>query len=71
LIEDQVRICRSRVEAEGWSYLHAYADRAISGATALRPGYQTLLEDARHGEFDIVVAEALDGLSSDVLHERK
>jgi site-specific DNA recombinase len=41
------------VEAEGWSYLHAYADRAISGATALRPGYQTLLEDARHGEFDI------------------
>jgi len=64
-IEDQVRLCRARIEREGWQYLHAYTDRAVSGASALRPAYQSLLEDARRGGFDIVVAEALDRLSRD------
>jgi DNA invertase Pin-like site-specific DNA recombinase len=64
-IEDQVRLCRTRIEREGWQYLHAYTDRAVSGASALRPAYQSLLEDARRGGFDIVVAEALDRLSRD------
>jgi hypothetical protein len=36
-IEDQVRLCRKRIEQEGWQYLHAYTDRAVSGASALRP----------------------------------
>jgi DNA invertase Pin-like site-specific DNA recombinase len=64
-IEDQVRLCRKRIEQEGWQYLHAYIDRAMSAASALRPAYQKLLDDARKGEFDIVVAEALDRLSRD------
>jgi DNA invertase Pin-like site-specific DNA recombinase len=64
-IEDQVQLCRERIKSEGWNYLHAYTDRAISGSTTLRPAYQRLLEDARHGQFDIVVAEALDRLSRD------
>jgi site-specific DNA recombinase len=65
-IEDQVRVCRERIELEGWAYLHAYTDRAISGSTALRPAYQRLIEDARRGEFDILVAEALDRVSRDM-----
>jgi site-specific DNA recombinase len=64
-IEDQIRLCRKRIEHEGWEYLHAYTDRALSGASALRPAYQGLLEDARRGQFDVVVAEALDRLSRD------
>ena len=31
----------------------------------LRPGVQALLEDARRGAFEIVVAEALDRVSRD------
>src|SRR2546421_12211153 len=58
-------MCRARIEQEGWQYLHTYTDRARSGASALRPAYQSLLEDARRGAFDIVVAEALDRLSRD------
>ena len=54
-IEDQVRLCRARIEQEGWEYLHAYTDRAVSGASALRPAYQRLIEDARRGEFEVVV----------------
>ena len=64
-IEDQIRICRERIKQEGWEYRHAYTDRAQSGASALRPAYQKLLEDARHGQFEVVVAEALDRLSRD------
>jgi DNA invertase Pin-like site-specific DNA recombinase len=64
-IEDQVRLCRAVIEKEGWQYRHAYTDRAVSGASTLRPAYQNLLEDARLGQFDVVVAEALDRLSRD------
>jgi site-specific DNA recombinase len=64
-IEDQVRLCRERIDREGWTYLHAYTDRAQSGASTLRRAYQQLLEDARARKFDVVVAEALDRLSRD------
>jgi site-specific DNA recombinase len=64
-IEDQVRQCRARIEQEGWQLGAAYSDHAISGATILRPGYQRMLEDARAGRFDVLVAEALDRLSRD------
>ena len=37
----------------------------MSGQIRMRPGYQKLLEDARAGAFDVVVAEALDRLSRD------
>lgn len=50
-IEDQVRLCRARSDAEGWSLLATYTDHAMSGASRLRPGYQKLLEDARSGQF--------------------
>ena len=38
-IEDQVRICRERIEREGWTSVEVYSDAALSGATTLRPGY--------------------------------
>ena len=37
-IEDQVRICRDRIEREGWTLVEVYSDAAVSGATTLRPG---------------------------------
>jgi len=64
-IEDQVRLCRELVERRGWTMLHCYSDRAASGASTLRAGYQRLLEDARADQFDVVVAEALDRISRD------
>ena len=64
-IEDQVRVCRQRIEHEGWHLAATYSDAASSGASRLRPGYQKLLEDARGGQFKVIVAEALDRLSRD------
>src|SRR6266849_5874876 len=64
-IEDQVRLCKTRIEAEKWVLGDVYSDHAMSGSIRMRPGYQKLLEDARTGAFDVVVAEALDRLSRD------
>jgi site-specific DNA recombinase len=65
-IEDQFRICREHVGREGWQVVDTYQDAAISGASViLRPGVQSLLQDAQRGKFDIVLAEALDRVSRD------
>ena len=64
-IEDQLRTCKERVVREGWRLSQVYRDAAMSGASALRPGYQALLECVRQGECKVIVTEALDRLSRD------
>ncbi|GBR01742.1 hypothetical protein AOE01nite_28840 [Acetobacter oeni] len=65
-IDDQFRICREHARREKWKVVGAYKDAGISGASMiLRPGIQTLLQDAQAGRFDIVLAEALDRVSRD------
>ena len=48
--------------------MHSYCGHCCAFAPALTPGYQQLIEDARKGAFDIVVAEALDRISRDQEH---
>ena len=50
-IEDQVRICRERATKEGWDIVDTYSDRSISGASLIRPGIQSLMEDIERGRF--------------------
>ncbi len=65
-IEDQLRICREQAAREGWQIVGTYTDAAISGASViLRPGVQSLVQDAQAEKFDMVLAEALDRLSRD------
>ncbi|MGB8843560.1 MAG: recombinase family protein [Aliidongia sp.] len=64
-IEDQLRVCRLHAEKQGWTIVDSYTDRAISGASLLRPGIQELIQDATRGRFVIVLAEAMDRLSRD------
>src|SRR5438067_1650457 len=64
-IEDQIRSCKERIEKESWVLTATYTDHAVSGSVLLRPGYQKLLEGARAGLFDVLIAEALDRLSRD------
>ncbi|MBI6630364.1 recombinase family protein [Pontibaca sp. S1109L] len=64
-IDDQIRLCREKAEREGWEIVDAYTDRAVSGASMLRPGLQALLRDAQEQRFDLVLCEALDRLSRD------
>ncbi len=64
-IEDQLRLCRLHAEKQGWTIIDSYTDRAISGASLLRPGVQELIQDAARGRFAVVLAEAMDRLSRD------
>ena len=62
-IEDQNRACRDLAARLGLEVVETYSDRAISGASMMRPGLQKLLRDAQSGQFDVVLSEALDRLS--------
>jgi site-specific DNA recombinase len=64
-IDDQVRLCRERLERDGHELAKVYTDRALSGATLIRSGIQCLLEEASRGSFHLVYAEALDRISRD------
>ena len=64
-IDDQVRLCRERIERDGHELVEIYSDRAVSGATLIRPGVQRLMQDAGRGGFNLVYAEALDRISRD------
>jgi len=64
-IEDQLRQCRERAAREGWTIVDSYSDRAVSGASLIRSGIQSLLADAQAGRFDMVLSEALDRISRD------
>ncbi len=64
-IDDQLRLCRIYAEKQGWTIVGTYQDRAVSGASLVRAGIQGLLVDALHGQFDIVLSEALDRISRD------
>ncbi len=60
-----MRQCRERAAREGWQVVTTYTDRAVSGASLIRPGIQALLADVQAGRFEIVLSEALDRISRD------
>jgi site-specific DNA recombinase len=64
-VDDQVRVCRQRADREDWVVTATFSDRAISGASLIRPGLQELISEAMAGRVDIVLTEALDRLSRD------
>ena len=65
-IDDQFQVCREHAERSGWTVAGGYRDAVASGASMIfRPGLQALIEDARRGSFDVVVAVALDRVSRD------
>lgn len=61
-IDDQLRQGRRVAESLQLSVVGTFEDRGISAGTAQRPGYQSMLEAARRGEFDIICAEDVSRL---------
>ena len=39
-IEDQIEVCKRYIDRESWRLVDIYEDRALSGSSAIRPGYQ-------------------------------
>ena len=65
-IDDQVRLCRERASQLGYEVVEVFSDYAISASTLRnRPGMMALMDAARQGQIDVVLAEALDRISRD------
>ena len=65
-IDDQVRLCREHCERNNLSVSAVFTDYAISGGNlSNRPGMLSLMQAAKQGDFDVVIAEALDRISRD------
>jgi site-specific DNA recombinase len=64
-ITDQFRNCAQRAAREGWTITARYEDKAISGATAERPAYQQMLQDAKAKQFDVLLVDDFSRLSRD------
>ncbi len=61
-VEDQIEVCRRYADQRAWMVIDTYDDRAISGASTARPGFQAMMADAAIRRFDVILAESLDRL---------
>jgi site-specific DNA recombinase len=64
-IEDQARNCIRYAERAGMDIAHRFEDKAISGMSKQRPGYQDMLAAAERREFDVLLVDDLSRLSRD------
>ena len=56
-IDDQVRLCRERLDQDQIEVRDIFVDRAISGsALQTRSGIQALLDEVARGSVDIVIS---------------
>ncbi|WP_005620424.1 recombinase family protein [Tritonibacter mobilis] len=62
-VEDQIRSCQDLAKSLGAEVVATYSDHAVSGASLMRRGIQSLLRDNQSGSFNVVLAEGLDRLS--------
>ena len=62
-IEDQFAVCARIAEREGAKIVKRFSDKGISGGTAQRPGYQSMLDAARAREFDLLIVEDISRLT--------
>ncbi len=77
-IEDQLRLCRTYAEHQGWTIVATFQNAALSGfGVEHRPGYQELLAAALAPArpFDVILVEDLSRLTRDMaellrLHHR-
>jgi DNA invertase Pin-like site-specific DNA recombinase len=64
-IEAQDKACRAFIASRpDWQHIgQPYIDEAWSGKTVNRPAFQQMLQDARSGQFDVIVCHKLDRFS--------
>ena len=70
-IDDQLRNCRKRAEAEGWEIIETFADAAVSGSDAKRPQYQKMLAAAGDGGFQVLLIDDLSRFARDSVEQER
>ena len=59
-IEGQLRVCHEFAEKNGYTVIHNYIDRAVSGKTDKREQFQQMLKDSADKSFEFVIVYKLD-----------
>ena len=67
-IDEQVRQCLKRCHRLGWDVPYLFRDEAESGKDTERPMFQTMMDKAQAGCFDVLVFWKLDRFSRSLMH---
>jgi DNA invertase Pin-like site-specific DNA recombinase len=67
-IESQLYPLRELAARRGFEVVHEYTDVGVSGSKARRKGLDTMLADAHHRKFSIVLVAAFDRVARSVKH---
>ena len=59
-IEGQIRECTEYAERNGMRVLRSYSDKALTGRTDRRPGFQRMVADAEKHLFEVVICWKTD-----------
>ena len=59
-IEGQLRDCYAYAEREGYTIISEYIDRALTGRSDDRPGFQQMIKDASKKQFERIIVWKLD-----------
>ena len=73
-LQNQEEACKAYILSQafnGWEYYKTYSDGGISGGTMERPGLNTLLNDIRAGQIQVVVVYKVDRLSRSIIDFHK
>jgi len=62
-LDNQLIDLRKMAAQRGFEVAREYCDRGISGSKAKRPGLDSMLADARRGEFSVVLVAAFDRIA--------
>ena len=62
-IEDQIKACELFAEENGFTVINTYMDKAKSGKTDHRPGFQAMIEDSKKKQFKFVLCWKFDRIS--------
>lgn len=64
-IEQQVKACRLFAERHGIEVIGSYEDRALTGTSDRRPGFQKMIRDAQNADWTYVIVYTLDRFARD------
>lgn len=64
-IEQQIRACRTFAERQGIRIVSVYEDRALTGTSDKRPGFQRMIQDSERGSWSYVIVYSLDRFARD------
>lgn len=70
-LEDQLRNCQRRADAEGWEIVAQFADAEWSATDSQRTEYLAMQKAAKAGAFDVLIVDDLSRLSRDSLEQER